>query len=60
MYAFAGKFLLCFLVFLIVWVWWAWIHRKKDPGQGMRAFFFVGPPLGVVAAVIAWYLMPSL
>jgi small-conductance mechanosensitive channel len=55
-YALLGKVFVTFIVFIVVWVVTTiTANGKGDWGDGMAAFFFVGPILGVIVAVLAWY-----
>jgi hypothetical protein len=63
LYALLGKVFVSLIIILIVWIITMFVMSRddKDGGGIMAAFWFIGPVLGVVTAVIAWiYILPPL
>jgi hypothetical protein len=63
LYQLAGKFFICLLVFLVAWGICVFVKiktgDKTDWGGQMMMFFFIGPFIALIAAVLFWWLLPA-
>lgn len=59
-YALLGKIFVSLIVLVVIWFITV-MTAGDDWGDGMASFFFLGPFLGIVVAVITWlYILPPL